>query len=444
MHSIWQISALLGMLFGSAATTAVDLPVRVHLDAEQSEVAVLLDDHYKAAIRNPESGLNRGRLAMAYEINGFPAEAIATYQQAEALAPDQFHWPYFYAVLEHRSGKPEAALGGLDRALSIDDEYAPAWLWRGQVLNDLGRHEHAAEAYRRAIDLNMPVFGSIGLARALLSDARPADALGVLEPLAQIADSTEVFHLLALAYDRLALPEESRLASMRKGTTRRTWPDEIMDLRIYYLRDPIISLQYGIERVAEGDYDQAIRILESLRERRGHHRDLLDNLARAYAEVGQFAPAFEVANEGLAHHPDHVPFHYYIARLYVHRQDAESALRHLHRATELDRGHAPSQELLGTILSGRQRYREALIALNASGTSEAMYYAGMIEGAQQRWPESIGYFERAIAGDPTCRKCYYYMGQSLGEAGRYADARRALTRARELADADDPSALEQR
>ncbi len=56
---------------------------------------------------------------------------METYTQAEALDPCDFRWPYFRAVLVAESGDFDSAVPIIDHALTLDPEYAPAWLYKG-------------------------------------------------------------------------------------------------------------------------------------------------------------------------------------------------------------------------------------------------------------------------------------------------------------------------
>ncbi|MCE2425742.1 MAG: tetratricopeptide repeat protein [Pseudomonadales bacterium] len=101
----------------------------------------------------PDSALMRGRLGMAYDVNRMRDVAMATYRQAEALDSDDFRWPYFRAHLIAEAAEHAEALEVLDKALAIDPEYAPAWLWRGSWLLKAGNPDDAMDAFSRAKDL---------------------------------------------------------------------------------------------------------------------------------------------------------------------------------------------------------------------------------------------------------------------------------------------------
>ena len=131
----------------------VDKPIAAGIDSPDKDVAEYLQGMLQSARAMETSGLARGRLAMAYDVNGLREAALATYQQAEVLDPDDFRWPYFSAQLVAEGGDHAQALSVLRRALEIDEEYAPAWAWRGTWLLKVGLPDDALAAFDRAANL---------------------------------------------------------------------------------------------------------------------------------------------------------------------------------------------------------------------------------------------------------------------------------------------------
>ena len=119
--------------------------VIVGLDAADTNVALVLQEQINAASARPDDGAVRGNLGLAYEANGFEQAALESYRQAEALAADEFEWPYLQALLIAHQGEPEEALAHLARSLVINPDYVSSWLWRGNLLLDLD-HDRCGDA----------------------------------------------------------------------------------------------------------------------------------------------------------------------------------------------------------------------------------------------------------------------------------------------------------
>ena len=101
MRNLAAMTCLAIVLVACAETTSpvADEPVVAGVDSPDKDLA----DHLRAMIQavrtTPGSAPMRGRLGMAYDVNGFQTEALATYAQAETLDPEDFRWPYFSAHL---------------------------------------------------------------------------------------------------------------------------------------------------------------------------------------------------------------------------------------------------------------------------------------------------------------------------------------------------------
>ena len=413
----------------------------VGLDAQEPELAEFLDDLYQSARNLPESAPMRGRLAIAYDANGFADAAATTYAQAEVLDPGEFLWPYQQAFLFAEGGRREEALRSLDRALAVDDGYVPAWLQRGAWLLDLHRNEDAAATFEFALDLDggaeAEVVAKAGLARARLRQGRPAEAIALLEPLVADLDHPHLYRLLARAYRESGRAEQAKAAAARsKGAMPLRWRDPKRQAEDDYVRGFHGRLSLAETRLEQGRPEQAARLLESLRESRPDDRTLLNNLSIAYQLTGRPQRAFEVLEQGLSAHPGYHLFHFNIASLYEDRGQPLRAIEHFGRAAELAPGLVAAYERKGLLLIRQERYAEALATFNDMAPygerAIALYYTAMIEGARGRWPQAVERLQQAVHLDPQLAKGYVFLGRGLAEMGRFDEARAAFDRASRL------------
>ncbi|MDE0693828.1 MAG: tetratricopeptide repeat protein [Gammaproteobacteria bacterium] len=420
------------------------------VDADDAELAAFLRERVDDAVANPSSGPSRGRLAMAYDANGFDEAAVAGYSHAAALQPDEFLWPYLRALLLAHQGDYERALADLGRALALDGDYAPAWLWRGNWLMDLGRVGEAADAFRRALELapdeSTRVAADAGLARALLAQGDAEDAHRLLSRLAESAPHPVVLRLLASA--GRALGRESDLPpSVEIEAVALEWADPLRARLDDFVRGFDARLRQAEGVLSRGDAEAALDILEPLRKQRPGDRTLLNNLAIAYAATGKPATAMETLQEGLRLHDDYYLFHFNAAVAYEERGDTRTALMHLDRALSLQPAFSPAHERKVLVLIGQQRHDDALAAVAtalAEGvqTASMMYRAGVVEGSRGRWGNAIRHFHQAVSLAPRLARAHLALARSLAEAGRHDEARGALDDAERLgaASADIASA----
>ena len=409
----------------------------------------------------PKSGAMRGRLAMAYEVNGFPDAALATYEQAESLDPSDFRWPYFRAVLLAQEGDHEGALLGLERATAIDADYAPAWLWRGTWLLESNRLEEAALVFERAGVLGVDADASFGRSQVLIAQSRHDEAVALLEPYARESRHPHVFRTLGQALRVTGRIEEARLAMARaRDAIPFSWRDERRDQLGSYLRGGV-SFEAAQELSDAGRNAEALEILERLAERYPEEQcgrptdfffacSLLNALSIAHARAGESEQAMELAKRGIELNPRFAPFHLSIASRYRKRGDLEDALRHVERAIELNSILADAHWEKGRLLFDLGKRTEARNALETALRYEpqrltTLLYLGMIEAELENWPQAIERFERLVVLDPNYGRGHLYLARSLGEGGRIEAAWQALRKAqRHGADASEVDATERR
>lgn len=408
-------------------------PPQVAVDPGDPELARFLDGLYDAALAKPADDEARGRLAMAYEMNDFEDAAVVVYRQAEILDPGEFRWPYFLALLTTGTGDTEAALKPLDRALALDPDYAPAWLLRASLLRDLGDDDDAAAAYRRAQDLGEEVHALAGLAQLALRRSRPGDALALLGTVKRDDRHPQVYRLLGRAYQALGRTDEARIAMARaKDTEPLRWADPRFAEKSRYVMSQGGLLALAEDAMKARDFETAVSILAPLRARFPDDKALLGNLAIAYGRLGRGRQAFDVLRHAFAVDSEHWPFHNAMATVLDASGDRERARHHLEQSLELNPAQAWVHERLGRIWMEEGEHDKALAALNDAvqyGIDEpatVFHLAGSIEGARERWPEAIAYFERAVALDESHAAAYVHLALCLAEVGRLDEATAAL------------------
>jgi len=411
----------------------------VPLDTASPELVELIEELAESTRSLPGSADMRGRLAMAYEVNDFYAQAAETYAQAEALAPDDFRWPYFRAVLVAESGDFEAALPILDTALALDAEYVPAWLYRATWLNALGRYAEAREAFAHAHALGATSNAEAGTARALIGERRYEEALEVLQPLVDRTKHPQAYRLLGRTYQALRRPDDARIAMARgKGTLPMTWRDPLQHEKWRYEASLGRRLIHA-ERLLEAErYGEAVEVLAPIRAQGVKEDAVFINLALAYARSGDVESALRVAHEGVDASPDNFRFQNVFAGVYQSEGDARRAMTHLRRSVELHPAQVWPYERMARLLMDEGNYDEALAAVDealryGAEDQERLYYtAGLLEGVRERWPEAIDRFEQATALDASYTMAYIHLGRCLAEVGRLEEARDALAWAKRL------------
>ena len=422
----------------------VDAPVAVLLEDEDPHLARLLAQMLAAARSDPRSGESRGRLAMAYEVNGFTDAALATYAQATVLDSTESKWPYLRAMLLWEMGDHESALDSLDKSVAVDAGYIPAWLWRGAWLLERGEYQKAAVAFDRATELGGGAAATIGLARTRLQQKRHDEVVALLEPAVAEMPHPYIHRLLGSAYRALGRSEEARiaLARGRRGPQDRAWlwPDLHRATLDLYIGGFTGRLTRAENLLAIGAGREALSILETLYQDRPNHPALLSGLGHAYAQVGRLERARAVLQHGIDASPDNYYLHRLISAIHHQRGDTSRALRHMHRAQELIPERGSDHEWVGRMLMDLGRHDEALASLDRAlrygvrNPEHVLYTAGMIEMRRERWIEAAGRFRQAVRINETLTPAQVELAHCLGELGRYREAEAVLLWAEKLAD----------
>ena len=432
------------LLLALAAGTGCDSeslagpPVPDFGDADEDLTSTLAD--LLAGVRAaPTSGELRGRLAMAYDINGFIDAAVVTYEQAERLDPEEFSWPYFRSLRLGDRADYENALAVLDHAISIDDGYVPTWLWRGTWLLELERYEEATAAYQRAENLGAGSPAIVGRAQTLLRQGRHEDAIALLEPLNERLPHPHIHLLLGQAYRALGRIDDARIAMARgRQAESMRWMDPRWNKRNAYIAGFGERLVHAQNLINAGMAREALRAIEPLKAMREDDPYLISTLAWAHTSLNLLDQAAEIVEDGLRKHPDYPRFHFHLATIAEKRGDREDERHHLERALELDPNNAAVYERLGLLATREQRLDDAIahlddaFRLGAQNPVKVLHTIGLIQGTRERWPEAIEQFQRAVAIDESFTIGFIYLGRCLAEAGRFEEAEEALSWAERL------------
>ena len=410
------------------------------VDYNESDVALreMLTKVIAKAQAVPDSGEARGELGMTYEMNDFQEAAIATYAQAWALDPGEFLWPYFQSQLMHKLGDTDEALRVLDAALLLDDQYVPAWLWRGSWLRALGRFDEAIEAFERAEELGAGAPATAGIAQALMGQSQHEDALELLRGLSHI-NHPHIQRLLGRAYQAVGMTEDARIALARgRHATPMQWRDERHQPKWRFLASHGGRLVHAEGLLKSDQFEEAVAVLEPMFEATPEDPAVVSNLAVAHGRVGNTERAFELIAHGLNVAPEYYRYHNVLASIHYHREELDTALEHLDAAIAAHPAQVWPHQQMARIFMQQRRYDEALEAFDRAlqygpeTPEQLLHQAGVIEGARERWPEAIERFQRAVAIDESFTLAYIYLGRSLAEAGRFEEAKLALDWAERL------------
>ena len=332
------VLALVLFLLGCSHSSAVSEPLQVTNEIEDVTLRDFIASTYKNAQENHSSGLHRGRLAMAFDANGFHAEALETYRQARSLDPATFRWPYLQAHLEAEIGDIDNALESLHGAIANDSSYSPAFIIQAVWLLDKGLPEDALASLNVAntfeLDPSQQQATSVFRAVALLRLNRTQEALNLLEDLE--VDYVHPFIARQLQQVRLRLGHDVNV-SVSQDVEELKWSDPEAASKLAYVRSYSGMLFMAEEMIESGRSEDAIAVLENLRRTHPDEEAVDNNLSIAYRLNGDKEGAFQILHSALKKHPSSHSLHFNLGVLHEEEGNVGSALESFRKAIDYSR-----------------------------------------------------------------------------------------------------------
>lgn len=200
-------------------------------------------------------------LAMCHAEAGNTEDAEKAFLHALELAPNHPLVLVNYATMLRKTGRLDAALGALQRAVDMAPDFAKAWSELGDTALAAGLHQHAVVALKRAVELqpdSVLAWHVLGNASRASGDLDAAEA----------------------AFRRvIALAPGHRSASINLGSVLRV----------------------------SGRPDEAIACFEQIGKSGYRSPELADALVGALLDDGRLDEAVQLAGQMAKEHPDFVP-----------------------------------------------------------------------------------------------------------------------------------------
>jgi tetratricopeptide (TPR) repeat protein len=294
------------------------------------------------------------------------------------------------------------------RAIEVNPTYAPAFWRLGLWLLDQNQIAGAERAFASATEIDpADRAGWIGLARVYLQRGEDARAAGLLERLLGTGgDQSYVLQLLSTAYRRLGRGEEatSAIAVGSKGEPQWTdpWTDEMASFRRGYAA----LLKDATSYIVAGQFDQAIRILEQLRQQKPDDLVLMAHLGQVYVAAGRDDEGIPLLEQVIARAPDRYEAQVDLATGYMHQNHLAQARAAVERAIAIEPSFAPAYETRGLILWRGGDPRAAIGSLETAVRADprnarALVWMGMAQTNLDRPADALTTFRRAAQVDPT-------------------------------------------
>lgn len=172
----------------------------------QPRVAQLFAESRQGIIDQPDSPEAWAKLGAVCEVHLLLSDAEACYRHAHELAPNDFRWTYFLAIVVDSIGQQDQEPIDLYHEASHHrPDYAPLWFRLGEALARRGRLESALDAYGKALELDDTMaIAQYGYGQVELKLANAKSAVLHLERAASLSPTDgPTLAALAQAYMRL-------------------------------------------------------------------------------------------------------------------------------------------------------------------------------------------------------------------------------------------------
>lgn len=446
-HVIHRSVFLFYLLICLAGCTRAPLEVQAPIDAsgdtEDAELRAFVSDMYARSKEDPNSPLHRGRLGMVYDANGFTEAAVLTYRQAGVLDDEDMRWPYLESLALSEQGRIQEAVNLMDTAIQLDSSYLPAYLAKGYWMIDLGEFASACDAFERASqtlhsDSHHTVALQLGLAQCHFE-------LGETEEANQALDTLPSNGLPAYAEfvrDRISRARDGTTSFEIKGIDvgdlgQISWRDPIAGAVVEYTRGLSNEALLAQKLIDGGRADDALYLVESLRERHPNITFLIELHSAALIALDRRNEAINILQQGLARYPEAHLLHFNLGLLLETTRQLDAALDHYSQTIKYQDDFVPAYDAMAKLLIAQHETSRARELLESSlehrkPDATTFYLLGVLFGGEGDWSRSATYLTKASELEPENVVVLSSLALTLSELGRVNDAKIMINLALDL------------
>ncbi len=251
-------------------------------------------DHFKQALEiEPNYVMARNNLGVALMRSGQLDAAIVQYQQALELAPDYAEAYYNWGLALGLQGKLDEAITHYQKAIQLKPDYAEAHYDLGAVFGVRGRLDEAIEQYQKAIAIKPDYADAHGnLANVLAAQGKLDEAVKEYQRTLELMPNS------AQAHFRFG----QALQTLHNFAAAKTEYQKVLELDSKHLAAHL-SLAWLLATCPEASIRNGAKAVALTQQAErlggGESPQILDTLAAAYAEAGQFGKAVQTARQAL-------------------------------------------------------------------------------------------------------------------------------------------------
>ena len=445
------VLALAALAICSCAGPVPPVPTPV-VDGFDREVRDVILTAHQQAVREPSSGRASGRFGMVLHAHAVYQPALVAYERAIRLEPKEFAWRYYRALVIQELFGPEKGLGAFSEALRLRPGYAPALLWKANLLFQLGRFPESGDS-DKALLTEDPAS-----AEALYGLARVKYALNDMSAAEDFySRACRAYPTFGAAYYGLAMAEHALgkgaessrnfdLAQRHSGD-RPPAADPLgkemsaLATGIYY------HLAEGDQLAHKGRMDEAAELNQAMLARDPENFTVLLNLLFLARFVDRLDNRVDAMYAKAKQINPQVPLIYdYYGGALARQGKYDAATVALRKAIELKPDYAEAHGLLGEVLERQNRPAEAIEqyerALDTEPSDRRHMQLWRLLIIHGRSREAIPQLMEALQIEDTYSTLrLVLLGEAYLASGDAAKARQSLEQARNRARSEGPPQL---
>jgi tetratricopeptide (TPR) repeat protein len=358
------------------------------LDLSQMEpqVAEKITSLHEKAKSDATSSEAWGKLAMNLDVHGLKAQAIACYQIAHEMAPQDFRWTYFCALALSESNSAES-IAWYERSKILRPDYPPLLVRYGKALVEDGQFLKAKSLFQTALEKDGSYFP------AYLEWAKAEISAGELHKAKQLLQK-------ATGLNPGLQEARSLLANLRRQTGAPDRAEKSPEL-----------LPGNPEIQTMPDSANALRIAEGVSSYWYHVRGLVLMSRKQYRlAAGEFEAALTAAPSA--------DTHYNLGIALKYQRQSQRAVEHFDKAIRLNPDFAEAKAAMGESLLAMGLRKQAKIYLKKAIATDtllarAYFYLGEIYLLERAFDHAVATFYAGLKADPQNARIAFRMAWLL-------------------------------
>jgi tetratricopeptide (TPR) repeat protein len=339
--------------------SALEGSVKEQIEAAWSDLQAVSQ---KSGVNPEELKQAYGQMGKVYHTYNFSDGAAACYQNARALAPREFDWPYYLGLLYQEKGEVKEAITYLKIAQELAPNEIPVLVNLAEAYLASGQSESAKALFEKSLALDNSLAAAMaGIGKIALSKGDYGGAIRYLEAAVKLQpQATSLHYPLAMAYRGVGNVEKALAHLREQGPGKPKIPDPLADDLERLKKGEMILWRRGNQAMNDGRYAEAVQLYEQMVALANDDPLPRIYLGNALAAAGNLKGAIEQYEQVLRLRSDNSTAHYNYGVILLQQHSEQEALEHFRAAVASDPGFKLAHFQLANLLMRNTHCEEAI------------------------------------------------------------------------------------